>query len=230
MSLLVPPSNFGMVSDGVYRSAEPSELNFPFLDSLRLRTILHLAHSPPSHAVACFVDDHNAFPPPNRPHTALTLTHLAAQQHSSHSHQHHTTAVTSPPHSHASVSSSPATSSLTEHSVTAALTLLLSPSQLPCLVCCPTGGGATGVVVGCYRRVEGWSLQAIYGEYRRHAEGEGGGMNEQSIELFDVELVGGSRRGRAGKGRLADGGSGGGGGGGADRRRESESSLSSGMG
>lgn len=65
-------------------------------------------------------------------------------------------------------------------------------------------------------------------------------MNEQFIELFDVELVGGRRgRGRGG-GRAGEGGGGGrvGGGGGmldggsggsgVERRRESESSMTSG--
>ena len=227
MSLLVPPVNFGMVSDGLYRSSEPTEINFPFLSSLHLRTILYLGHSAPSPALAYYVDDHNAFPTPHQPHTTLTLTHLTAQHHSHTPHHQHATTIASPAHA---LSTTPAAyphstpSSLTEHTVIAALSLLLSPPHLPCLICCPTGGHSVGVVVGCYRRVEGWSLQAIYSEYRRYAE-EGGGMNEQFIELFDVELVGG-RRGR-GKGR---GGGGGGGllddvGGGNERRRESESSL-----
>ena len=233
MSLLVPPVNFGMVSDGLYRSSEPAEINFPFLSSLNLRTILYLGHSPPSAALVYFVDDHNAFPPPRQPHTPLTLTHITAQQHSHSAHIHPAIAA-SPPHGHSHTTASHYTaahppsnpSSLTEHAVIAALTLVLSPPHLPCLVCCPTGGHSTGVVVGCYRRVEGWSLQAIYSEYRRYAE-EGGGMNEQFIELFDVELVGG-RRGRGkwrGGGGVLDSGSGS-----IERRRESESSLSSGMG
>ena len=233
MSLLVPPVNFGMVSDGLYRSSEPTELNFPFLASLHLRTILHLGHHPPSAALAYYVDDHNSFPAPHQPHTTLTLTHLNAQPHS-HT-PHHTTSVAAPPHSHTTGYSLPlphsatTPSSLTEHTVIAALSLILSPHHLPCLVCCATGGHSTGVVVGCYRRVEGWSLQAIYSEYRRYAEEGVGGMNEQFIELFDVELVGGRR----GRGRVRGAGSGlmGGGlldgvSGASERRRESESSLS----
>ena len=246
MSLLVPPVNFGMVSDGLYRSSEPADINFPFLASLHLRTILYLGHTPPSAALAYFVDDHNAFPIPHQPHTKLTLTHLTAQQHS---HTHHTASAASPPHAHtatphsaaaaaypalyAAPPSSSSPSSLTEHAVIAALSLVLSSAALPCLVCCPTGGHSTGVVVGCYRRVEGWSLQAIYSEYRRYAE-EGGGMNEQFIELFDVELVGGRRGSRGGKLRGANGGLIGAGlmdgvSGGGERRRESETSMTSGM-
>jgi len=221
-----------MVSDGLYRSSEPTDINFPFLASLHLRTILYLGHSPPSPALAYYVDDHNAFPPPHQPHVQLTLVHLTTQQHSQTHHHHapHTTAATTPlPHHTHAHTHTP--SSLTEHTVIAALSLLLSPPSLPCLVCCASGGHSTGVVVGCYRRVEGWTLQAIYSEYRRYAE-EGGGMNEQFIELFDVELVGG-RRGR-GRGRVSAVGVGGVGGlldgvsGGVERRRESESSMTSG--
>ena len=59
MSLLIPPINFGMVDDDIYRSGEPIELNFPFLESLQLRTLLVLSSSPPSPALQAFVNDQN---------------------------------------------------------------------------------------------------------------------------------------------------------------------------
>ena len=68
-------------------------------------------------------------------------------------------------------------------------------------MCSSSGRHRTGVVVGCFRKLQHWALSAIFGEYRRYAGTSGGGrggtsdmmnelmMNEQFIELFDIELV-----------------------------------------
>jgi len=37
---LVPPENFSVVSNGVYRSGFPMKKNFRFMESLRLKTVL----------------------------------------------------------------------------------------------------------------------------------------------------------------------------------------------
>lgn len=42
MSTLYPPLNFGAVEDGVYRSAFPTEINFHFLQSLNLKSVILL--------------------------------------------------------------------------------------------------------------------------------------------------------------------------------------------
>lgn len=39
-NVLVPPLNFAMVDEGVYRSGFPDVENFPFLESLNLRSIM----------------------------------------------------------------------------------------------------------------------------------------------------------------------------------------------
>eukprot|EP00659_Diplonema_papillatum_P016555 gene16555-25392_t len=39
---IVPP-NFGFVEEKVYRSGEPSEMHFPFLETLRLKTVISLS-------------------------------------------------------------------------------------------------------------------------------------------------------------------------------------------
>ncbi|KAK9335089.1 hypothetical protein LIPSTDRAFT_48147 [Lipomyces starkeyi NRRL Y-11557] len=40
--LLVPPLNFAMVTSGIYRSGHPLPINFPFLEKLKLKTIIYL--------------------------------------------------------------------------------------------------------------------------------------------------------------------------------------------
>ncbi|CAM9209016.1 unnamed protein product [Discosporangium mesarthrocarpum] len=40
--MFFPPMSFGLVEEGLYRSALPSEINYPFLERLRLKTIIYL--------------------------------------------------------------------------------------------------------------------------------------------------------------------------------------------
>jgi protein tyrosine/serine phosphatase len=42
-AMLFPPLNFGVIEEDLYRSAMPTELNFPFMRTLQLRTILNLS-------------------------------------------------------------------------------------------------------------------------------------------------------------------------------------------
>ncbi|XP_072999442.1 inositol diphosphatase DSP3-like [Typha latifolia] len=53
--LLIPPSNFGMVDRGIYRSGFPGPDNFGFLDALKLRSIVYLCPEPYPEVSAEFV-------------------------------------------------------------------------------------------------------------------------------------------------------------------------------
>ncbi|KAI9229746.1 MAG: protein-tyrosine phosphatase [Piptocephalis tieghemiana] len=53
----IPPQNFGIIEDGLYRSGQPNELNFPFLEKLGLRTVIWLAPEEPNQRFLDFVDD-----------------------------------------------------------------------------------------------------------------------------------------------------------------------------
>lgn len=54
---LIPPTNFGIVEEDLYRSGMPNELNFPFLERLQLKTIIYLASDDVSEKLADFIDD-----------------------------------------------------------------------------------------------------------------------------------------------------------------------------
>ena len=43
----IPPVNYGLVEDDLYRSGQPNELNFPFLERLGLKNVLYLASEDP---------------------------------------------------------------------------------------------------------------------------------------------------------------------------------------
>eukprot|EP01119_Soliformovum_irregulare_P018209 TRINITY_DN5535_c0_g1_i1.p1 TRINITY_DN5535_c0_g1~~TRINITY_DN5535_c0_g1_i1.p1 ORF type:complete len:165 (-),score=18.97 TRINITY_DN5535_c0_g1_i1:13-507(-) len=53
----IPPINFGWVEEGLYRSGVPNELNFPFLEKLKLKKIIYLAPEDPTEHLELFVDD-----------------------------------------------------------------------------------------------------------------------------------------------------------------------------
>lgn len=53
----IPPVNFGYVEEELYRSGQPNELNFPFLERLKLKGIVYLAPEEPNQGVLSFIDD-----------------------------------------------------------------------------------------------------------------------------------------------------------------------------
>lgn len=63
----IPPLNFGMVEEGVYRSGAPNELNFPFLEQLHLKTILYLAPDDPDQQLYARIAPRPAAAPSRRP-------------------------------------------------------------------------------------------------------------------------------------------------------------------
>lgn len=54
---LIPPTNFGMIEDDMYRSGLAIELNFAFLEQLRLKTMLYLASEELPDALLDFIED-----------------------------------------------------------------------------------------------------------------------------------------------------------------------------
>lgn len=56
---LIPPANYGAVEEGLYRSGMPVEINFPFLETLHLRTLLHMSTEELSVPLQRFLEDQN---------------------------------------------------------------------------------------------------------------------------------------------------------------------------
>ena len=70
-----------------------------------------------------------------------------------------------------------------------ALRVLLDPARHPVLIHSLVGQARVGVVIGCLRRVQRWSLVAIFEEYRRFAGITSSLLDVQCIELFDVSMI-----------------------------------------
>lgn len=67
-----------------------------------------------------------------------------------------------------------------------ALSAIQQPLLRPLMVHCLHGQQATGVLVGCLRRQQRWSLTAIFDEYRRYAGSAASALDLQMIELLDT--------------------------------------------
>ena len=59
MGSFIPPQNFGLVENDLYRAAQPNELNFPFMEKLRLRTVINLAPDELPPALLMWIEDQN---------------------------------------------------------------------------------------------------------------------------------------------------------------------------
>ena len=69
-----------------------------------------------------------------------------------------------------------------------ALHVVLNPANHPVLIHNLRGDSAASVVVGILRRVQRWSLAAIFEEYRRFAT-SGAALDLQVIETFDLSSL-----------------------------------------
>lgn len=153
--MLVPPPNFGMVEDGLYRCGQPDQLNLPFLEKLALRSVIWLA--------------------PEEPDVGLCVARFACLTPSVHFcadqdiEMHHLGVL----------HSTNAWDPITEDVVLQALNLLVRPSTYPCVVMCNLGRHRTGTVIGCLRKLQRWNLSAILEEYRRYAGPKVRLINEQ---------------------------------------------------
>lgn len=70
-----------------------------------------------------------------------------------------------------------------------ALRVLLDQTRHPVLIHSLVGQARVGVVIGCLRKLQRWSLVAIFEEYRRFAGITSSLLDMQCIELFDITAV-----------------------------------------
>ncbi|KAK8816082.1 hypothetical protein WA556_001028 [Blastocystis sp. ATCC 50177/Nand II] len=70
------------------------------------------------------------------------------------------------------------------------LEVLLDDANKPCLVMCDDGFSKTGVIVGCYRRMQHWCVTSSIQEYRRFDHDSPTSFSaELYIEFFSPELL-----------------------------------------
>ncbi|KAI5953742.1 hypothetical protein KGF57_003951 [Candida theae] len=210
---LVPPLNFSLVEDGIYRSGFPMEINYPFLQQLNLRTIIYLGdlgHHDDAAAAATAAGAASAA-------SAASATAATAAA--------NTTSATSSKKTKKKkkdkdgstdiynqyVNWINAQKTITFHnlpmessqepfinqqeneqslrSLTTALHLILDNSNYPILIHSNKGKHRTGLFIGLMRKLlQGWCLSGIFEEYEKFAMGKFE-YDLELIEIWQPELV-----------------------------------------
>lgn len=134
---LVPPLKFNSVQPNLYRGGYPRKVNFPFLESLGLRTIISLTPTP--------IDEFND------PH----IFHFAKQNHIR---LVHIECAQSGKGKKRGVP-------LGYTTVLEALNYIVHDLDAPIYFHCLNGGQVTSLVVACLRKLQFWSSIAIFNEF-----------------------------------------------------------------
>jgi len=154
-SLLVPPLNFAMVMPGIYRSGFFNRRNYRFLrDSLKIRSVMHL--SADEYTEHKIGQDNIVFMREN----GIKMFSCKLKAHKE-------------PFGHTE-----------ERVVAEALSILLDVRNHPVLVHDDKGKHRAGVLIGCLRKIQGWSLAAIFNEYALFTMGSVRLLDMQWIEFF----------------------------------------------
>ncbi|KAH8553293.1 tyrosine phosphatase family-domain-containing protein [Umbelopsis sp. PMI_123] len=78
---------------------------------------------------------------------------------------------------------------VSEELIKEGLEMTLDAEAQPLLVMCTSGIHETGIMIGCFRKLQNWNFSSIVNEYRSFAGTKSRHVNEQFIELFDLDLV-----------------------------------------
>ncbi|KAG8463388.1 hypothetical protein KFE25_004899 [Diacronema lutheri] len=76
-----------------------------------------------------------------------------------------------------------------EELIKQALEIALDGRNYPLLLMSSSGNHGVGLIVGCLRRLQRWSISSALDEYRSFAAPAARYMTEQAIEVFDLQLV-----------------------------------------
>ncbi|KAI4302047.1 hypothetical protein L6164_035266 [Bauhinia variegata] len=167
-NILVPPPNFSMVEDGIFRSSFPQPSNFGFLQSLNLGSIIYFCPEPYPQENLDFLRSQNIrlfqfgiegktvifFCPMVSPVIRCAALDLSV--------------------------------SILKDTMMEALKVLIDVRNHPVLIHCKRGKHRTGCLVGCLRKLQNWCLSSVFEEYERFAGAKSRAMDLRFIESFDV--------------------------------------------
>lgn len=134
---LTPPLKFSTVQPNLYRGAYPREINFPFLKTLELKTIISLTPSPitpeTDRKLYDFAIENN-----------IRVVHLEC----AHLGKGKKRGVP-----------------IGYSAILEALNLMIHKEHSPIYIHCLNGGQVTSLVIACLRKVQFWSSIAIFNEF-----------------------------------------------------------------
>ncbi|THF96339.1 hypothetical protein TEA_015372 [Camellia sinensis var. sinensis] len=176
----IPPLNFSMVDNGIFRSGFPDTANFPFLQSLGLRSILCLCPEPYPEANAQFVKSNGIqlfqFGIEGCKYSAISLCcngKVTIYSWLTPKHKYLEEPFVNIP----------------EDTIREALKVVLDVKNHPLLIHCKRGKHRTGCVVGCLRKLQKWCLSSVFDEYQRFAAAKARVSDQRFMELFDVSSL-----------------------------------------
>ncbi|KAJ6416364.1 hypothetical protein OIU84_002252 [Salix udensis] len=181
--LFVPPLNFAMVDNGIFRSGFPDSANFTFLQSLSLRSILYLCPEPYPEANSDFLKDNGVQlfqfgiemckePFVNIPEETIRealkvlLGILKASNFVDLSFV-----------------------SFLFYNILMFFFPMPDVRNHPILIHCKRGKHRTGCLVGCLRKLQRWCLTSIFDEYQRFAAAKARVSDQRFMELFDTSSL-----------------------------------------
>ncbi|CAO2040530.1 unnamed protein product [Urochloa humidicola] len=163
---MVPPLNFAMVDDGIFRSGLPDAANFRFLLSLNLRSIVYLCPEPYPEENARFLWQNG-----------IELHQFGIEGSKSGLTMPETLMLQEP------------LVYIPEETIREALKVILDVRNQPVLIHCKRGKHRTGCVVGCLRKLQKWCLSSVFDEYLHFAAAKARSTDQRFMELFDASSL-----------------------------------------
>lgn len=179
----VPPLNFSLVEDGIYRSGFPMPINYPFLERLELKTIIYLGDLGQEKKEKKQKKDKEKEKEKDKNTTLEVLANYKQWIDSTDNTFHHLMMESSqePFLNQDRIKQA-------QESLTTALQLMLDRNNFPMLIHSNKGKHRIGVLVGLMRKIlQGWCMSGIFEEYEKFAMGKSE-IDLEFIELWQPEL------------------------------------------
>ncbi|GME85214.1 unnamed protein product [Ambrosiozyma monospora] len=157
--MLVPPDNFALVEEGIYRCTRLDAVSHPLLDTLNLKSILWLDEEKPPRPVANYIDSHKLklFHLKNLPEEDDNIANVKSQD----------------------------WMVLKPVLVSKIFQFLLDyKNNHNCLLV-----DSSEVVVGILRHIQKWNYSSISNEYRLYSNYKANYSVENYLELINIELI-----------------------------------------
>lgn len=192
--LYVPPLNFSLVEDGIYRSGFPMPINYPFLEQLGIKTIIYLGDLGEKKKEAKKKNKEEGDKMPKekeKKDKEKKDKHGTAEIMDNYKKWIETTDIK---FHDLFIKSALEPFTLEEdrtqalETITTALQLIVNKQNFPILIHSNKGKHRIGVLVGLMRKLlQGWCLSGIFEEYEKFAMGKSE-FDLECIELWQPEL------------------------------------------
>ncbi|TQE00128.1 hypothetical protein C1H46_014238 [Malus baccata] len=157
--LFIPPLNFSLVDNGIFRSGFPESANFSFLQTLGLRSIIYFVLA-------------------TGPRVSVTYTET----------MFHGSCLVFMGCRPMICSAEPFVN-IPDDTIREALKVVLDVRNHPVLIHCKRGKHRTGCLVGCLRKLQRWCLTSVFDEYQRFAAAKARVADQRFMEMFDVSSL-----------------------------------------